>query len=64
MQLQIRVSTDGIIEDAKLKLTDAVLLLLHHFSQNGFEESPLTKREKSAMSKLLKNYPPACKDTL
>jgi len=39
------------------KLTDAaVLLLLHHYSQNGLEESPLTKRERSAMSKLLKSY--------
>ena len=57
MQLQIRVSTDGIIEDAKFKTYGCgSAIASSSFSQNGFEESPLTKREKSAMSKLLKNY--------
>ena len=53
-----------LLKTLNSKLTDAaVLLLLHRYSQNGLEESPLTKQEKSAIQKLSRTITP-CKDSL
>ena len=63
MRLQIRVSDDGIIEDAKFKTYGCGSAILHHYSQNGLEESPLTTGE-IRNTEIAQELSPACKDLL